>query len=81
MSGIFSFSFCSKRCGIGWLSGLLAGTGIALSADRLVGLAVNLSLEPALMTLGRSLAVGLFFGIAPVQSVARFDLIVALRYK
>jgi putative ABC transport system permease protein len=67
--------------GVGGVVGLLIGAAIATLVTASGALRASLSLDAAAMALGFSLAVGLFFGIAPARNAARLDPIVALRYE
>lgn len=67
--------------GIGGLVGLIVGAAIALIVGNVGGLQTSLSFDSAALAFGFSLAVGLFFGIAPARNAARLDPIVALRYE
>ncbi|GIV99194.1 ABC transporter permease [Roseiflexus sp.] len=67
--------------GIGGVIGLLIGAVIALIVGQFISLQTSVSLDSALLALGFSLAVGLFFGIAPARSAARLDPVIALHYE
>ncbi|HEX5688744.1 MAG TPA: hypothetical protein VFX76_02025, partial [Roseiflexaceae bacterium] len=63
------------------LLGLLLGILIALAVNLTGVIQAAPSWDAAALAVGFSMAVGLFFGIAPARSAARLDPIDALRYE
>ncbi len=72
----------SVLTGLGGIAGILFGWGISL-ISRLVftSIPASVPLWAALMGIGVSVGVGLFFGIWPAYKAARLDPVEALRYE
>lgn len=64
---------------IGGLTGIVLGTGIALSLPML-GWTTVVPWNAIVVSFGASALIGIFFGIYPARRAALLDPIVALRY-
>ena len=68
-------------CLIGGLIGIVLGVVLGMSAAKLLGASATPSLGSILLSLGFSMAIGIFFGYYPANKAARMDPIEALRYE
>lgn len=68
-------------CLIGGLIGIVLGVVLGMSAANLLGAAATPSVGSILLSLGFSMAIGIFFGYYPANKAARMDPIEALRYE
>lgn len=68
-------------CLIGGLIGIVLGVVLGMSAANLLGASATPSLGSILLSLGFSMAIGIFFGYYPANKAARMDPIEALRYE
>ena len=66
---------------IGGVMGIALGTGFALAVNLSGAFTTVVSMESVLLSVGFSLAVGLFFGIYPATRAASLHPIDALRYE
>jgi len=67
--------------GVGGISGVIIGFGIALLVKAATPLPASVTLWSVIVGLLVSISVGLFFGIFPAQKAAKLDPIVSLRYE
>jgi putative ABC transport system permease protein len=68
-------------CLLGGLFGILGGLGIAFGLGRAMGLTVVINPLMILVSVGFTLAVGVFFGFYPARKAAGLDPIEALRHE
>ena len=72
-------------CCLGGLLGAASGSGISLLVDgrRVIGQTIHaqLTLDAVLLSVGVSVAIGIFFGFYPATRAARLRPIEALRYE
>jgi ABC-type antimicrobial peptide transport system permease subunit len=66
---------------VGGVLGILLGSGIGLTVNRVAGFPVSLPLWSFVLGFGFSAAVGIFFGLFPAVKASRLDPIEALRYE
>jgi putative ABC transport system permease protein len=66
---------------LGGLVGLVVGVGGAALVSRLAGWATSVPPSAALLAIGFSAMVGIFFGFYPARQAAALDPIQALRYE
>ncbi|RBQ21695.1 ABC transporter permease [Spongiactinospora rosea] len=64
---------------IGGVLGILVGVGGSLLIDALTPVPATITLWSVLLAFGVSVAVGVFFGVAPARRAARLDPVAALR--
>ena len=67
--------------GAGGILGVVLGTSVAGAIGRLTDFATRVEAWSVLLALLSSVAVGVFFGLAPARSAARLDPIEALHYE
>lgn len=78
------FQFISEAiilCLIGGLVGMVIGVGIGDIASKLMGYSPTVSLASIGISVGFSMAIGVFFGYAPAKKAANMNPIDALRYE
>lgn len=68
-------------CLIGGLIGVILGTVLGMVAAKLLDVPATPSVSSILISLGFSMAVGIFFGYYPANKAAKMDPIDALRYE
>lgn len=68
-------------CIIGGIIGILLGCAVGMAAAAYVGVSVIPSLKSILISLGFSMAIGVFFGYYPANKAAKLNPIDALRYE
>lgn len=68
-------------CLIGGMIGIVLGVVLGISAANLLGASATPSMESILLSLGFSMAIGIFFGYYPANKAAKMDPIEALRYE
>lgn len=68
-------------CLIGGFIGIVLGVLLGVGAANLLGTAATPSAESILLSLGFSMAIGIFFGYYPANKAAKLDPIEALRYE
>ncbi|MFW0119852.1 ABC transporter permease [Rothia sp. P5764] len=68
-------------CLVGGILGVLVGGGLGMLGSNMLGTFVLPPLSAVTLSLGFSLAIGLFFGYYPANKAAKLDPIDALRYE
>ena len=68
-------------CLIGGIIGVILGTVLGLIAAKVLDMPATPSVSSILISLGFSMAVGIFFGYYPANKAAKMDPIDALRYE
>ena len=68
-------------CIIGGIFGIILGCIVGMAAAAYVGVSVIPSLKSILISLGFSMAIGIFFGYYPANKAAKLNPIDALRYE
>ncbi len=68
-------------CLVGGLIGVAFGVAIGVTASHIMGYPTAVSVTSILVSVGFSMAVGLFFGYYPARNAARMNPIDALRYE
>ena len=68
-------------CLVGGLIGIILGSALGMLGASLMGTFVFPPLSAVLISIGFSLAIGLFFGYYPAAKAAKLDPIDALRYE
>lgn len=68
-------------CLIGGLIGIVLGVVLGMAAADLLGASATPSVGSILLSLGFSMAIGIFFGYYPANKAAKMDPIEALRYE
>lgn len=68
-------------CLLGGIIGIVLGIGIGAAASRIMGYAAKASPLSILISLGFSMAIGVFFGYYPASKAAKMNPIEALRYE
>ncbi len=68
-------------CLIGGIIGIILGVGIGVAASGLLGSSASPSVSSIVISLGFSMAIGIFFGYYPANKAAKMNPIDALRYE
>ena len=68
-------------CLIGGIIGVILGTVLGMIAAKVLDMPATPSVSSILISLGFSMAVGIFFGYYPANKAAKMDPIDALRYE
>jgi len=68
-------------CIIGGLIGIICGTALGAVGAQLLSFPARASVSSILLSVGVSMAIGIFFGYYPANKAARMDPIDALRYE
>ena len=68
-------------CLVGGLIGVALGVAIGITASHIMGYPTTVSVVSILISVGFSMAVGLFFGYYPARNAAKMNPIDALRYE
>ena len=68
-------------CLVGGIIGVILGVAIGMGASKAMGYPVSVSMMSIVVSVGFSMAVGLFFGYYPARNAAKMNPIDALRYE